>query len=199
MRNRHEAVDEPLCELGSDLFDVSRAAISLALLVYCGWIVHSLKRGLLDAALQRVNDKLRKETTALATVDVAYLDATFFADGEIPGRDMSGFPHPFITTTMDRLADLPARERAKVDLPLECPRMECSPVAAAPGHPATGARATSFVIALAAARLRARLGSRAIWLAGRAICYSNRPASFYNYREQYRSLPRTARSDRLFF
>ena len=50
MRNRHEAVDEPLCELGSDLFDVSRAAISLALLVYCGWIVHSLKRGLLDAA-----------------------------------------------------------------------------------------------------------------------------------------------------
>lgn len=50
MRNRHEAVDEPLCELGSDLFDVSRAAISLAVLAYCGWIVHSLKRGLLDAA-----------------------------------------------------------------------------------------------------------------------------------------------------
>ena len=50
MRNRHEAVDEPLCELGSDLFDVSRAAVSLAVLVYCGWIVHSLKRGLLDAA-----------------------------------------------------------------------------------------------------------------------------------------------------
>ena len=50
----------------------------------------------------------------LATVDVAYLDATFFADGEIPGRDMSGFPHPFVTTTMGRLAGLPASERAKV-------------------------------------------------------------------------------------
>jgi pyrroloquinoline quinone biosynthesis protein B len=50
----------------------------------------------------------------LATVDVAYIDATFFADGEIPGRDMSGFPHPFITTTMDRLRGLPAHERAKV-------------------------------------------------------------------------------------
>jgi pyrroloquinoline quinone biosynthesis protein B len=50
----------------------------------------------------------------LATVDVAYLDATFFADGEIPGRDMSGFPHPFIRTTIDRLADLPASERKKV-------------------------------------------------------------------------------------
>lgn len=50
MRNRHEALDEPLCELGSDLFDVCRAAVSLAILVYCGWIIHSLARGLLDAA-----------------------------------------------------------------------------------------------------------------------------------------------------
>lgn len=50
----------------------------------------------------------------LASVDVAYLDATFFADGEIPGRDMSGFPHPFIRTTIERLRHLPATERAKV-------------------------------------------------------------------------------------
>ncbi len=51
---------------------------------------------------------------ALAGVDVAYLDATFYADGEIPGRDMSTFPHPFITHTMARLAELPAAERARV-------------------------------------------------------------------------------------
>ncbi|NND61391.1 MAG: pyrroloquinoline quinone biosynthesis protein PqqB [Gammaproteobacteria bacterium] len=50
----------------------------------------------------------------LATVDIAFLDATFFANGEIPGRDMSGFPHPFVTTTMQRLANLPASERSKV-------------------------------------------------------------------------------------
>ncbi len=50
----------------------------------------------------------------LGEVDVAYLDATFFADGEIPGRDMSGFPHPFIRTTIERLKGLPAEERAKV-------------------------------------------------------------------------------------
>ena len=60
-----------------------------------------------DAAGTRLED-------ALASVNVAYLDATFYADGEIPGRDMSGFPHPFITTTMARLRDLPASERAKV-------------------------------------------------------------------------------------
>ncbi len=50
----------------------------------------------------------------LAGVDVAFLDATFFANGEIPGRDMSGFPHPFITHTMRRLGSLPATERGKV-------------------------------------------------------------------------------------
>lgn len=47
-------------------------------------------------------------------VDVAYLDATFFDDHEIPGRDMSAFPHPRITETMDRLQTLPEHERAKV-------------------------------------------------------------------------------------
>lgn len=50
----------------------------------------------------------------LLTVDVAYLDATFFSDSEIPGRDMSGFPHPFITHTMDKLSHLSPQERAKV-------------------------------------------------------------------------------------
>ncbi|MFY0637342.1 MBL fold metallo-hydrolase [Maricaulis maris] len=50
----------------------------------------------------------------IATVDVAYLDATFYANGEIPGRDMSGFPHPFIAHSMERFADLPASERAKI-------------------------------------------------------------------------------------
>ena len=60
-----------------------------------------------DAAGTRVEE-------VLATVDVAYLDGSFYADGEIPGRDMSGFPHPFITASMARLQPLPAAERAKV-------------------------------------------------------------------------------------
>ncbi len=50
----------------------------------------------------------------IASVDIAYLDATFFADGEIPGRDMSGFPHPFVSHSMERLAPLPETEKAKV-------------------------------------------------------------------------------------
>lgn len=50
----------------------------------------------------------------IAKVDVAYLDGTFFVSGEIPGRDMSGFPHPFITHSMKRFAPLPKREQAKI-------------------------------------------------------------------------------------
>ena len=47
-------------------------------------------------------------------VDYALLDATFFDDGELPGRDMSKIPHPFVTETMDLLKDLPAEQRNKV-------------------------------------------------------------------------------------
>jgi pyrroloquinoline quinone biosynthesis protein B len=50
----------------------------------------------------------------LAGVDVAYLDATFFADGEVPGRAMAEIPHPFVRETIVRLAHLPAAERRKV-------------------------------------------------------------------------------------
>jgi len=50
----------------------------------------------------------------IAGVDIAYLDGSFFANGEIPGRDMSGFPHPFISHSMKRFASLPLKERQKV-------------------------------------------------------------------------------------
>ncbi|CAM2063772.1 Lactamase-B domain-containing protein [Sulfidibacter corallicola] len=50
----------------------------------------------------------------LAKVDVAYLDATFFAEGEIPGRNMNEIPHPFIVESMDRFAKLSPEQRGKV-------------------------------------------------------------------------------------
>ena len=51
---------------------------------------------------------------AVAGVDVAYLDGSFFDDGEIPGRDMSGFPHPRMRQTMNRLQSQPDSVRARV-------------------------------------------------------------------------------------
>ncbi len=50
----------------------------------------------------------------IAAVDIAYLDASFFADGEIPGRDMSGFPHPFVSHSMARFENLPSSEKSKI-------------------------------------------------------------------------------------
>ncbi len=50
----------------------------------------------------------------IAKIDVAFLDGSFYANGEIPGRDMSGFPHPFITHSMERFAKLSESERAKI-------------------------------------------------------------------------------------
>jgi len=46
--------------------------------------------------------------------DIAYLDATFFGDGEVPGRDMSTFPHPLISESMERFAPLSDEFRQRV-------------------------------------------------------------------------------------
>lgn len=46
--------------------------------------------------------------------DYALLDATFFDSNELPGRDMSGFPHPFVVETMEILAGLAPVHRQKV-------------------------------------------------------------------------------------
>ena len=50
----------------------------------------------------------------LAAVDYAFVDATFWDDGELEGRDMREVPHPRVKQVMDRLAGLPSQERAKV-------------------------------------------------------------------------------------
>lgn len=45
---------------------------------------------------------------------LVFIDATFWDDNELPGRDMREIPHPRVTATMDLLQHLPAAERAKV-------------------------------------------------------------------------------------
>lgn len=47
-------------------------------------------------------------------MDIAYLDGTFYADGEIPGRSMEEIPHPFIEESMKRFGSLPVKERNKI-------------------------------------------------------------------------------------
>ena len=52
--------------------------------------------------------------TILAGVDVTYLDGTFYGEGELPERNMSGIPHPLIVETLARLSSLPGERRARV-------------------------------------------------------------------------------------
>jgi len=46
--------------------------------------------------------------------DYALIDATFYDNGELPGRDMSQVPHPFVTETMGALSKLSKEQRGKV-------------------------------------------------------------------------------------
>lgn len=50
----------------------------------------------------------------ISKVDYALLDASFFADGELPGRDMSKIPHPFTSETMQLLKNEPVDEKSKI-------------------------------------------------------------------------------------
>jgi len=46
--------------------------------------------------------------------DHLFLDATFFDETELPGRDMSQIPHPFVIESMQLFMDLPVNEKQKI-------------------------------------------------------------------------------------
>lgn len=50
----------------------------------------------------------------IAEVDIAYLDATFFDNAELPGRDMAQIPHPFVVESIQRFGALSAGDRKKI-------------------------------------------------------------------------------------
>lgn len=47
-------------------------------------------------------------------VDAALLDASFYQNGEIPGRDMSEIPHPFVQESMALFQSLSEPDKAKI-------------------------------------------------------------------------------------
>lgn len=50
----------------------------------------------------------------ISEIDVCFLDGTFYDEHELPGRDMSEIPHPFISESMMRFAKLPDSDKEKV-------------------------------------------------------------------------------------
>ena len=56
----------------------------------------------------------RRIEEVIKDADVAYLDGTFYSDGELRGRKMSEVPHPFVKESLARFQKLPRHERQKV-------------------------------------------------------------------------------------
>ena len=46
--------------------------------------------------------------------DYAFVDASFYKDGELPGRDMSKIMHPFVSESFDYFGSIPADKKAGV-------------------------------------------------------------------------------------
>ncbi len=50
----------------------------------------------------------------LKQVDLAFLDATFFSEGELPGRNMKEIPHPFVQETVQLIDSLAPDQASKI-------------------------------------------------------------------------------------
>jgi pyrroloquinoline quinone biosynthesis protein B len=52
--------------------------------------------------------------TLIKGVDMAFLDGTFFKNGEIPYRDMAEIPHPFVAESIEKFKILSLEDRSKI-------------------------------------------------------------------------------------
>lgn len=59
--------------------------------------------------------KWENDITQLVTqYDYLFLDGTFYKDGELPGRNMSEVPHPFVQESIEIFKDMSATEKQKI-------------------------------------------------------------------------------------
>ncbi len=56
----------------------------------------------------------RSIVSMIKEVDIAFLDGTFYENGELPNRDMSEIPHPFIEESLSLFSELSKEDRSKV-------------------------------------------------------------------------------------
>ncbi len=74
----------------------------------------SEKKVLFLPDIDRWEDWDRSIEEVIKSVDYAFLDGTFLAEGELPGRDMSTIPHPTIQHSVKRFSRLPQKDRQKI-------------------------------------------------------------------------------------
>ncbi len=56
----------------------------------------------------------RELEEVISSVDIAWVDGSFFSAEELPGRDLTKIRHPRIADTLERLSPLPAQLRGRV-------------------------------------------------------------------------------------
>lgn len=56
----------------------------------------------------------RRIEDVIAETDYAFVDGTFFDGAELDTRDISQIPHPFVSESISRFSEMPARERRKI-------------------------------------------------------------------------------------
>jgi pyrroloquinoline quinone biosynthesis protein B len=72
------------------------------------------KRALFIPDIDKWEKWERNIDSLIATVDYAFIDATFFDAKEINNRDIKTIPHPFVIESMQRFAHLSLNDRRKI-------------------------------------------------------------------------------------
>lgn len=80
-----------------------------------GFVIESDKKRILFIPDIDKWEKWEKDiVTEVGKVDIALLDGTFYKNGELPGRDMSEVPHPFVEESLQRFSGLSSAEKLKI-------------------------------------------------------------------------------------
>jgi pyrroloquinoline quinone biosynthesis protein B len=80
-----------------------------------GFLVESDKKKILFIPDIDKWEKWKKDIlTETGKVDMALLDGTFYQDGELPGRDMSEVPHPFVQESLEKFSGLSSAGKANI-------------------------------------------------------------------------------------
>lgn len=80
-----------------------------------GFIIQSDKKKVLFIPDIDKWEKWERDIVAeVRKVDMALLDGTFYKNGELPGRDMSEVPHPFVEESMQKFSSLTSAEKSKI-------------------------------------------------------------------------------------
>ena len=80
-----------------------------------GFVIESDKKKILFIPDIDKWEKWEKDiVAAVGKVDMALLDGTFYKNGELPGRDMSEVPHPFVEESLQKFSSLSSAEKSKI-------------------------------------------------------------------------------------